>query len=421
MTARLHRRGVLGGTVGAGLGLSAVGFPGTASATDAKPGRTLDAGAYGCVGDGKADDSDALQRALDAAIGQRNGGVLTIPPGTYRITRTLRVVTPGKPEGNVTHGCLIRAHGAQLVSAIAGPQPVLEIESNAVLRFLIVEGLEVQGNGREGHGLVLTCTRRGTYVYNFCLRDVIVQNCGGDGCRMVGNIFEGQIFNSYFRDNRLNGATFAHGPENTVLSAVHAFGCVFGGNGVHGVELAAGAEDVGFHGCYFLLNGRFGLTAPHGCTLLSHCGFENNHRSAKSFEEGDAGIRLMVKGTLIGCTGYSIRHQTHLLRAYVTHNLVMVGCSGSGDQRAKGAGLARLQGKGRPQVLLVGTRGKVEDDGGVEIVKVGPAAAGRFPSAWDSRNLARLGEYRLWVDGDGRLRMKRGEPTSDRDGSPVGT
>ena len=28
-----------------------------------------------------------------------------------------------------------------------------------------------------------------------------------------------------------NGVTLSHGPENTVLSAVHFFGCVFGGNG----------------------------------------------------------------------------------------------------------------------------------------------------------------------------------------------
>src|SRR3546814_7416550 len=71
-----------------------------------------------------------------------------------------------------------------------------------------------------------------------------------------------------------------------------------------------GAEDVGFHGCYFLLNGKYGLSADRGCTLLAHCGFENNHRLAGGFENGDAGIRLMVRGTLIGCTAYSIHNQT---------------------------------------------------------------------------------------------------------------
>jgi hypothetical protein len=32
-----------------------------------------------------------------------------------------------------------------------------------------------------------------------------------------------------------------------------------------------------------------------------------------------------------------------------------------------------------------------------------------------------LGAYRLWVDGSGRLRVKNGAPTSDTDGTIVGT
>lgn len=420
MTTAFERRGLLAGSIGAGLGLSAAMLPGTEARATTPPTNTLDAASFGAVGDGTTDDTAALQTAFDAAIRERNGAVLVIPPGTYRITRPLLVTTDEKPNGNITHGCLIRAHGARLVSEIGGGQPVLRIESDSVVRFLAVEGLEITGNGQEGHGLEISCIRRGRYIYNFCLRDLIVQSCGGDGCRMIGNVFEGQVFNCYFRDNRKNGATFSHGPEDTVLSAVHVFGCVFGGNGVHGVELAAGAEDVGFNGCYFLLNGRFGVTAPNGLTLLSHCGFENNHQAADSFAHGDAGIRLMIKGTLIGCTAYSIAHQTHLLRAFVTQDLVMVGCTGGGSQDAKGAGLARLQGDGSAEAILVGTRGRIDRDGGIEITNVGPAAGGRFASDWDSKDLIRLGDYRLWVDAEGALRIKNGTPTSDRDGSAVG-
>lgn len=418
----VDRRAMLMGTLGAGLGLSAAGAWRPAVAAAPPPsGPSLNAADFGAVGDGKTDDTDALQRALAAVIGGRNGGLLVIPPGTYRVTRTLHVETPDKPRGNVTHACVVRAHGARLLSAIGDGKPVVELVSRAVVRFLTVEGLEIQGNGSEGHGLSLRCIERGRYLYNICLRDLVVQSCGGDGCRMIGNIFESQIFNSYFRDNRGNGATFSHGPQDTVLSALHVFGCVFGGNGVHGVELAKGAADVGFQGCYFLLNGKFGLSAPSGCTLLSHCGFENNHRAAGDFAKGDAGIWLKVQGTLVGCTAYSIEHQTHLIRAAVTENLVMVGCSGGGGGKAKRAGLARLQGDGRGQVLLMGTRGKVSHDDSVDVVDLGAAPQGRFPSNWDNPRLARLGKYRLWVDGDGQLRIKQGRPTSDRDGRPVGT
>lgn len=42
-------------------------------------------------------------------------------------------------------------------------------------------------------------------------------------------------------------------------------------------------------------------------------------------------------------------------------------------------------------------------------------------SAWNSSNLLRLGDHALWVDQSGALRMKRGVPGSDTDGTVVGS
>jgi hypothetical protein len=44
---------------------------------------------YGAKGDGRADDTAALQRGLDDLQKHKNGNVLYLPPGTYRITDTL--------------------------------------------------------------------------------------------------------------------------------------------------------------------------------------------------------------------------------------------------------------------------------------------------------------------------------------------
>ncbi|HZD26083.1 MAG TPA: glycosyl hydrolase family 28-related protein, partial [Alphaproteobacteria bacterium] len=390
--SELHRRGMLAASALAGLGLTAgagVARAAPAAGLAGPTGQLLNALDFGATGDGKSDDAPALQRALDAVIGDTNGGVLMIPPGIYRVDRPLRIETRNGKHGNVTHACAIQAQGARLLSTIRSGEPVLEIVSHSVVRFLRIDGLEIQGNGHEGHGLALTCVERGRYLYNFSLRDLVVQGCGGDGCRLTGNVFEGQIFNSYFRDNGGNGARFAHGPEDTVLSAVHVFGCVFGGNARNGAVLADGAEDVGFYGCYFLLNGSFGLNVPHGVTLLSHCGFENNHRSAGSFAKGDAGIRLMVKGTLIGCTAYSIEYQTHLIRAYVTDELVMLGCKGSGGGHAKGAQLAKLKGNGDGRAFLVGMSGGIDRYHGIDIVNLGSSISGQFGQHWDDSDLLR--------------------------------
>ena len=44
---------------------------------------------YGAVGDGKIDDTAALQRGLDDIREHKKACVLYLPAGTYRITRTL--------------------------------------------------------------------------------------------------------------------------------------------------------------------------------------------------------------------------------------------------------------------------------------------------------------------------------------------
>jgi len=48
------------------------------------------------------------------------------------------------------------------------------------------------------------------------------------------------------------------------------------------------------------------------------------------------------------------------------------------------------------------------------------AKATALSSAWDGAHL-RLGAYHLWVDATGDLRIKSGAPTSDTDGTVVGS
>src|SRR3546814_3428832 len=89
--------------------------------------RMMSASDYGIVGDGIADDTAALQAALDA-ITTDGGTFVDIPPGVYRISATLRLTFIHDSAAHV--GLL--SHGATLKSAITDGSPVLEIESQAV-------------------------------------------------------------------------------------------------------------------------------------------------------------------------------------------------------------------------------------------------------------------------------------------------
>lgn len=416
----ITRRGMF--TASTGLALFGASQSVGSSSVAAGDGERLSARDFGAVGDGVADDTAALQKIFAAALDGADARMIVIPPGRYKVSKTIEVVTSRKPNGNVTRRSGISAQGALLVSTISNGSPIIRIESRATLRYFLIEGLQIKGSGRDGAGIAVSCQMRGAYFYNFCLRDVVVEGCGGDGCQLVGNIFEGQIINCYFRDNKKNGATFSHGAENTVFSAVHVMGCVFGQNGVHGVEMSNGAMDVGFFGCYFLLNRQYGLTASHGVSLLSHCGFENNHQGAPDFAHGDAGMEVRSFATLVGCTAYSIYNQTHLVKAWIASQLTLVGCTADGGGKAKGARLAKIAGRAGSTATIIGSSGGVDRGENITLTRLGDDGAGvRFGGEWSSPDLMRLGHYSLWVDGGGRLRIKRGAPMREDDGQIVGT
>jgi hypothetical protein len=420
VTPENSRRLMLGLGAGAGaLALASIPIRDPAGQKRPAERAMLSAAGFGVRGDGIGDDTAALQAALDAAFGENGPGFLLIPPGTYKVTRTLHIGAAQGETHDITRHHGISAHGARIHSAIEDGGNVLQLICRSTMRFLTIEGLDILGSGREGNGLYLECEHPDHYLYNFCLRDLVVQGVGGDGLRLSGNVFEGQLINVYVRDNKKNGATFAHGSKAGILSAIHVFGSVFGQNGRIGAAMVRGCYDVSFHGCYFLLNGKEGLVAENGCTLLSNCGFENNHESAPDFAHGGAGIFLQNFGTLIGCTAYSMFKQTRLIQAYVVSQFAMIGCTGSGDGGAKGAGLARIGGEKRARAVVMSSQGAVEYMNGFEALEIGASNQGgvRFASSWQSPNLLQLGNYRVWVDKSGKLRLKNGVPASDEDGS----
>lgn len=114
---------------------------------------------FGAVGDGRQDDTVAIEQALAA------GGGLTFPPGRYRLTRTMRI------DLDKVGPVAITGHGATLEMAGAGPAVHLvgTVQRTAAPKDfpadfwakqagVSVSGLEFVGAHPEAVGLLVTRT-----------------------------------------------------------------------------------------------------------------------------------------------------------------------------------------------------------------------------------------------------------------------
>ena len=116
---------------------AAIGASLTASAED------VDANAMGALGDGVTDDSDALQRSIEAAA--ETGGAVLLSAGTYRLSRTLFLDVVDSDVAIVGAGAeatVLRIEGEEGDPALwIGPDPA------SAPAYVAIAGLRVESTG----------------------------------------------------------------------------------------------------------------------------------------------------------------------------------------------------------------------------------------------------------------------------------
>jgi hypothetical protein len=139
----------------------------------------LDAHALGATGDGKTDDTAALQRALDAA-GETSGGVF-IPPGIY-LTRELHV-RPGTALVGIA-AWNYRAPGGSVLRLASGDATCLLNLTGA--RGASIEGLSLDGRGlgKGIHGIATIRTQFAEHEDVFRIERCQVAHFTGDGAHL---------------------------------------------------------------------------------------------------------------------------------------------------------------------------------------------------------------------------------------------
>ncbi len=208
---------------------TAFGLPASPGAADSE---LINARQHGAAGDGKTDDTSALQRALDAA-GAKSGAVL-LPPGVY-VTSELHV-RPGIALVGVPSWNYASPGGSVLRLGSANASCLLNLTD---ARGATVDGLALDGGklGQHVHGMFVNRTEYAKHedafriercqvlrfsgdglnfskVWCFSVRHSMLAYNGGDGLNLRG--WDGFILDNWFSGNGRAGFAARH--ENASIT-----------------------------------------------------------------------------------------------------------------------------------------------------------------------------------------------------------
>ena len=222
------------GILASKLSFTQSGTGATARTVDSKLKDTVSVKDFGAVGDGVADDTAAIQAALNSATGK--GLTIYVPQGTYKITTSLTWPQswPVRLIGDGVEATIINYTGASsAINMFSSGASTVFVKSS-------IENLRLDGNG--------TTSVNGVNIrqaYSIALRNVRIRNFG------VGV----RIEQSW----------------SILLDFVH-----FDANSQVGLELHNEANNITCNCCEFLLNARGIYTAGARSVLFSGCTLEEN-------------------------------------------------------------------------------------------------------------------------------------------------
>lgn len=188
------------------------------------------------IGDGVADDSDALQAALK---GLKDGGQLYFPPGTYRLTKTLSL--DGPHLGLLLVGC-----GRDTTLVWDGEPGGIMFRCNGVAHSRF-EGLSWDGRGKAAVG----------FDHDAALR------------------FETEVRHQHeaFRNFSTAGIRIGARPGGQASAELSYLNCLFERCGTGLQILAFNDYDNSLDGCEFRACG-YGINDTHGNFYARNCHFE---------------------------------------------------------------------------------------------------------------------------------------------------
>jgi hypothetical protein len=421
---------------------------------------------YGAVGDGVADDTAALRAAIAACLDREKRAIskLVLPPGTYRITDTLTItaaglIIEGAGPRDIGGGSSLEWHGptGKPMIALHGHKCAFRDFTIRPMRRLDI-GIRLAKYANAGISFPPTHCEFQRLLFGS-------PNNALDGQAPFGYCveFQGGVNGSIDQNNDYHyflGCQFEKYGEAAVhmvaCSQVHQvifFACGMNAEGTNGKyaikQSSGGVSNGGFFKVYgggggYHTVADFRLSQPNSHILIEGWNSENSAALLTHEYTNPAGIswpvtlrngrfetnRLRSDGRFIWLpyTGPFVFDGWQVTIYSDVHPRIYLNCNGQNtgcithtnnyyEHQNLSLGAVLQLGEGTWRCWDENNRTQQNSTG---LVKHMPSLTNVFSSAWNDKPL-RLGDYRLWIDGSGRLRMKRGAPTSDTDGTVVGS
>jgi hypothetical protein len=435
---------------------------------------------FGAVGDATTDDTAAINTAI-AYLNSTGTETLFFPAGNYKITSALTSITTSNKTitGDGMYSTFITAtHNGDLFSVDVSSVDVYFFEiSNLTLqrtaggtyssscgvrikasvasvtglrhalfsnlRFAnLYQGIVVEDTGKYTSGPFINNTRHGFFTFENLISafatdamyECVVFN-GGTGPH---HTFSGGQIRGSNAAIRLGSPGGNAGIGDIIFTGVHV---VTAGVGID-VYGPSGAttydQNIVITGCQLdncttatvrmdeMQNFRIipnNSTSSVGITVTSCTNYIIEDRNTVTFQAVNLNSTLTTtNGSIADANGTRIGQSTAFRRTVNDSSLRIVG----GNINGNGASLDLYGGTHATTpnyAFLLGDRVVVRNQSGsTNYIDVDHANSyvSIGNGAWNGQRL-RLGTYQFWVDSSGRFRIKNGAPTSDTDGTVVGT
>lgn len=153
-----------------------------------------------------------------------------------------------------------------------GSSGIKFVTNGAPNRSFVLKGFSLYGGVYEGRSIgscVSIQAARNSAIYKFVLQDIWTDYCSGNGVELIGDVFEGSIYNMQTENNNGSGLYMKHGADCGVVSNVFVWGLNASRSHRYGMELATqsgcgGVSSVHAFAPSFVSNGLGGILATGG-------------------------------------------------------------------------------------------------------------------------------------------------------------